>query len=52
MTAYINALKSNGGLGLFYWEPECMTPFCTYDMGAWDSATHQPTVALNGFLGA
>jgi len=52
MAAYISALKSNGGLGLFYWEPECMTPFCTYNMGAWDSATHQPTVALNAFIGA
>lgn len=52
MTAYINALKANGGLGLFYWEPECMTPFCTYNMGAWDSTTHQPTAALNAFIGA
>jgi arabinogalactan endo-1,4-beta-galactosidase len=49
LIAYINALKANGGLGLFYWEPECMTPFATYNMGAWDSATHQPTAIMNGF---
>ena len=49
LVAYLNALKSNGGLGLFYWEPECMTPFCTYNSGAWDSATHEPTAIMDGF---
>jgi arabinogalactan endo-1,4-beta-galactosidase len=52
VVAYINALKSNGGLGLFYWEPEVMTPFATYSMGAWDSATHQPTAIMNAFTSA
>jgi arabinogalactan endo-1,4-beta-galactosidase len=49
LVAYLTAVKANGGLGLFYWEPECMTPFCTYNMGAWDSATHQPTSVMTGF---
>ncbi len=52
LVSYLTALKSNGGQGLFYWEPEVMTPFDTYNMGAWDSATHQPTVIMNGFTSA
>ncbi|MBR7829482.1 glycosyl hydrolase 53 family protein [Actinospica sp. MGRD01-02] len=49
LQAYLKALVANGGQGLLYWEPEVMTPFDTYDMGAWDSATYEPTAALNGF---
>ena len=52
LKAYIAALKSSGGQGLFYWEPECMTPFATYNLGAWDSATHRPTAIMDGFIGA
>src|SRR5690349_7559990 len=52
LTSYITALKNNGGQGLFYWEPEVMTPFDTYNMGAWDSSTHQPTAIMNGFTSA
>jgi hypothetical protein len=29
-----------------------MTPFATYSMGAWDSATHQPTAIMNAFTSA
>jgi arabinogalactan endo-1,4-beta-galactosidase len=49
--AYINALKSTGGQGIFYWEPECMSPFTSYAMGAWDSSTRQPTAIMNGYPG-
>jgi arabinogalactan endo-1,4-beta-galactosidase len=51
MTSYINGLKAFGGLGLFYWEPEVYSPFTTYNMGAWDPTTREPTVALNAFIG-
>jgi arabinogalactan endo-1,4-beta-galactosidase len=49
LVAYANALKSAGGQGLFYWEPEVMTPFNTYNMGAWDSSTAEPTAIMSGF---
>jgi arabinogalactan endo-1,4-beta-galactosidase len=52
LVAYIKALKSTGGQGIFYWEPECMSPFTGYSMGAWDSATRKPTVIMNGFTQA
>ncbi len=49
---YISGMKSIGGLGVFYWEPEGYAPFTGYNMVAWDSSTREPTVALNGFLNA
>jgi arabinogalactan endo-1,4-beta-galactosidase len=49
LVAYIKALKSNGGQGIFYWEPECMSPFTGYTMGAWNSSTRQPTAIMDGF---
>ncbi|MGX1365350.1 arabinogalactan endo-1,4-beta-galactosidase [Streptomyces canus] len=52
LVAYINALRSSGGQGIFYWEPECMSPFTGYTMGAWDSATQRPTAIMNGFTQA
>ncbi len=52
LEAYIKAIKSAGGQGIFYWEPECMSPFTGYDMGAWNSSTHEPTVIMNGFSAA
>lgn len=52
LVAYIKALKATGGQGLFYWEPECMSPFTGYAMGAWDSATQRPTVIMDGFTQA
>ena len=42
--------KSVGGLGVFYWEPECYN-WQGYQLGAWDPATEEPTVALDAFLG-
>lgn len=52
LVSYITGMKSIGGLGVFYWEPEVYSPFSSYNMGAWDSSTKEPTVALNGFLNA
>lgn len=52
LESYITGMKGIGGLGVFYWEPECYAPFTTYNMGAWDPTTREPTVALNGFLNA
>jgi arabinogalactan endo-1,4-beta-galactosidase len=42
--------KSVGGLGVFYWEPESYN-WLGYQLGAWDPATKEPTVALDAFLG-
>ena len=52
LQSYITGMKGIGGLGVFYWEPEVYSPFSSYAMGAWDSTTREPTVALNGFLNA
>jgi arabinogalactan endo-1,4-beta-galactosidase len=52
LESYITGMKSIGGLGVFYWEPEVYSPFTDYAMGAWDPTTREPTVALNGFLNA
>ncbi|MEV3973440.1 glycosyl hydrolase 53 family protein [Streptomyces sp. NPDC050698] len=52
LVAYTKALKSAGGQGIFYWEPECMSPFTGYNMGAWDSASKRPTAIMNGFTQA
>ena len=42
--------KSVGGLGVFYWEPECYN-WQGYNMGAWDPVTKEPTAAMDAFLG-
>jgi arabinogalactan endo-1,4-beta-galactosidase len=52
LESYITGMKSIGGLGVFYWEPEVYSPFSSYTMGAWDPTTREPTVALDGFLNA
>jgi arabinogalactan endo-1,4-beta-galactosidase len=52
LVAYTKALKANGGQGIFYWEPECMSPFTGYTMGAWDSSSKRPTAIMNGFTQA
>ena len=45
----ISKTKSvSGGLGVFYWEPECYSTWYSYYKGAFDS-TGKPTVALNAF---
>jgi arabinogalactan endo-1,4-beta-galactosidase len=49
LEAYIGALRSTGGQGLFYWEPEVYEQFTSYASGAWNSATEEPTVIMNGF---
>ena len=50
LTSYIKGVKKFGGLGVFYWEPEGYSPFTNYDLVAWDSATREPTAAMDGFL--
>jgi arabinogalactan endo-1,4-beta-galactosidase len=52
LKAYITALKNAGGQGIFYWEPEVLSQFNTYNMGAWDSATGRPTAIMDGFAQA
>lgn len=41
--------NSAGGLGVFYWEPECYN--MGYNLGAWNPTTQEPTVALDAFRG-
>ena len=43
--------KSAGGLGVFYWEPECYN-WQGYQLGAWDPNTKEPTVAMDAFMGS
>lgn len=50
LDAYLTAHQKYGGGGLFYWEPEVYEPFNSYGSGAWDSATQEPTVIMDGFL--
>jgi arabinogalactan endo-1,4-beta-galactosidase len=52
LKAYLTALKSNGGQGLFYWEPETYSQFSGYTMGAWDYYSREPTAIMNGFSAA
>ncbi len=52
LESYITGMKSIGGLGVFYWEPEVYSPFTNYNLGAWDPTTREPNGALNGFLNA
>ncbi|MGA7161601.1 MAG: glycosyl hydrolase 53 family protein [Bacteroidota bacterium] len=42
--------ESVGGLGVFYWEPECYN-WQGYQLGAWNPATQEPTAAMDAFLG-
>ena len=51
LTDLIQVTKSvsgNNGLGVFYWEPECMSSWNGYGLGAFDN-TGKPTVALDAF---
>lgn len=52
LESYITGMKSIGGLGVFYWEPEVYSPFSDYAMGAWDATSREPTVIMNGFVNA
>lgn len=51
ITLWLNGINDMSGSsgGVFYWEPEGYSPFVSYTMGAWDSATKMPTAALNAF---
>jgi arabinogalactan endo-1,4-beta-galactosidase len=52
LAAYIKGVKSFGGLGVFFWEPEGYAPFTDYTLTAWNPTTRRPTAAMNGFLDA
>ena len=45
----VSKSKSAGGLGVFYWEPQCIYSWNTYDKGAWNN-DGTPTEALEGFI--
>lgn len=45
----VSKAKSAEGLGVFYWEPQCIYSWNTYDKGAWNN-DGTPTEALEGFL--
>jgi arabinogalactan endo-1,4-beta-galactosidase len=51
-TKFLNQLKSNvtsvGGIGIFYWEPECYN-WNGYTMGATDPSTKKPTSAMSAY---
>jgi arabinogalactan endo-1,4-beta-galactosidase len=42
------SIPNGKGLGVFYWEPECMASWNDYTLGAFDNSG-KPTVALNAF---
>src|SRR3989339_684414 len=42
--------KTNSGLGVFYWEPQCSS-WQGYQLWAWNPVAKQPTVSLDAFLG-
>jgi len=48
LTDLIKKTKSIDGLGVFYWEPECYS-WQSYQLGAWNPTTKQPTIALDAF---
>lgn len=47
---FIKQLIDDKELGIFYWEPEAFDNG-GYNLGAWSSATHQGTIAMDGFKG-
>jgi len=48
LIAKTKLVTGNKGLGLFYWEPECIYSWNQYSLGAFDN-TGKPTVALDAF---
>ncbi|HVQ93608.1 MAG TPA: glycosyl hydrolase 53 family protein [Mycobacteriales bacterium] len=50
LRAFITGIKSFGGLGTFFWEPEGYPSFNNYNSSAWDENTHRPTAGMDGFL--
>jgi len=49
---FLTQLKTNvvaaGGIGIFYWEPECYN-WAGYTMGATDATTQKPTSAMSAY---
>jgi len=48
LAEFMKALIDDGELGCFYWEPESSGG---YNLGAWDGATGQATIAMDAFKG-
>lgn len=48
LVGLMDAMIKNGDPGVFYWEPESLGG---YELGAWDTTTNRPTVAMDAFLG-
>ena len=50
LAEFMKAIIDDGELGCFYWEPEAFEN-SGYNLGAWNSATHQATIAMDAFKG-
>lgn len=50
LAEFMKALLEDGELGCFYWEPEAFEN-SGYNLGAWNSKTHQATIAMDAYLG-
>lgn len=48
LIARTKSVTGGRGLGVFYWEPECIASWNGYTLGAFDN-TGKPTIALNAF---
>ena len=48
LIAKTKSVSGGNGLGVFYWEPECMSSWNNYTLGAFDNSG-KPTTALNAF---
>lgn len=48
LAEFMKSLIADGELGCFYWEPEMSSG---YELGAWDGATNQATIAMDAFKG-
>ncbi len=51
-TQFIQGVRNFGGLGVFYWEPEEYSPFCTYGAGAWETNREPDTTVFNAIKSA
>jgi arabinogalactan endo-1,4-beta-galactosidase len=49
LVADVQNLSNGAGLGVFYWEPQCPPGWSGYQKGAFDSASREPTHALDAF---
>lgn len=52
LSAYVAALRSDGGQGFFYWEPEVYSPFDTWGDGAWQTNGEPIATIMNAFKAA